>query len=395
MVVLIYWEQEMRKRQVILFVTVIIGIYTFLNYYLFTQGQLLITGDRLGRIIYMVIFWLWALSYPAGRILERLWFSKVSDILVIAGSYWMAVMLYFFLGTLVGHLIAIAARAVIPGALFLYLLPVAQIIYLLTVAATLLIIVYGSVNARLPVVKKLDLHISKKTEKVMKVHLVVVSDIHLGRIVSRQMAHRIIRMINAQQPDIVLLAGDVVDEDLAPVIRLNLGECLDHLKARWGVYAITGNHEYIGGAEQACSYLEAHGIRVLRDEWVKLENGLYLAGREDRDKQRFTGVKRKPLEEIMKDIDLSYPVVMLDHQPFDLYLAERNGVDLSLSGHTHHGQIWPLNYITSALYELSWGYKKRGNTHYYVSCGAGTWGPPLRVGNRPEIVDIRLTISDI
>ena len=92
----------------------------------------------------------------------------------------------------------------------------------------------------------------------------------------------------------------------------------------------------------------------------------------------------------MKDVDRSYPVLLMDHQPFNLDQAVRHGVDLQLSGHTHHGQVWPFNYITNAMYELSRGYKKIGQTHFYVSSGFGSWGPPVRLGNRPEIVVITM-----
>jgi uncharacterized protein len=174
------------------------------------------------------------------------------------------------------------------------------------------------------------------------------------------------------------------------VIRRNLGETLKSLHAPLGVWAITGNHEYIGGAKDAVTYLKEHNIKFLSDTAILVDGRFYLAGREDRDRSRFSGQPRKPLEEIMKEIDRSYPLILMDHQPFQLSKTEKLGVDLQLSGHTHHGQIWPFNYITNAMYELSWGYMKKGNTHFYVSSGFGTWGPPMRVGNRPEIVSINL-----
>jgi len=93
---------------------------------------------------------------------------------------------------------------------------------------------------------------------------------------------------------------------------------------------------------------------------------------------------------VLSGADPSYPVILMDHQPFNLDKAAEAGVDLQLSGHTHHGQIWPLNYITKAIYEVSWGYKEIGRTQFYVSCGYGTWGPPVRLGNRPEIMNIRI-----
>ncbi|HNY02698.1 MAG TPA: hypothetical protein PKG48_08935, partial [Bacteroidales bacterium] len=170
----------------------------------------------------------------------------------------------------------------------------------------------------------------------------------------------------------------------------DLGTNLTRIRAKYGVYAITGNHEYIGGAEAAVQYLWDHGLTMLRDTAVYIEPGLYLVGREDRDRPRFSGKERKELAEIMSGIDRTKPVILLDHQPFHLEQAEEQGADLQLSGHTHHGQLWPFNYITLAMYEVSSGYKKKGNTHVYVSPGFGTWGPPVRIGNRPEIVLIRI-----
>jgi predicted MPP superfamily phosphohydrolase len=95
----------------------------------------------------------------------------------------------------------------------------------------------------------------------------------------------------------------------------------------------------------------------------------------------------------MAGVDGSSPLILMDHQPFRLGEAERNGVDLQLSGHTHNGQLWPFNYITGAVYELSWGFARKGSTNIYVSCGVGTWGPPVRTVGRPEIVHINLTFD--
>jgi len=104
----------------------------------------------------------------------------------------------------------------------------------------------------------------------------------------------------------------------------------------------------------------------------------------------FGGSPRKKLSELTEPLDKNYPVILMDHQPFGLSEAENQGIDLQISGHTHYGQLWPLNYIVNRIYELAWGYKRKGNTQYYVSCGVGTWGPPVRLGNRPEIVQLRI-----
>jgi hypothetical protein len=220
--------------------------------------------------------------------------------------------------------------------------------------------------------------------------VVAASDIHLGTIIGRRRLDRIVNTINEMNPDLVLLPGDVVDEDIAPVIRENLGESLRAIRSRYGVFSITGNHEYIGGADEACRYLEEHGVRVLRDSVATLQNGLQIVGREDRSIRQFAGKERKPLGELLAGLDRTRPVLMMDHQPFQLDEAVRAGVDLQLSGHTHHGQVWPLNYVTRAIYEVSWGYLERGGTHFYVSSGVGTWGPPVRLGNTPEIILLTL-----
>jgi len=203
-----------------------------------------------------------------------------------------------------------------------------------------------------------------------------------------------VNRINALKPDIILFAGDLVDEDLAPVIRHDLGKSLTRLSAPLGVYAITGNHEYIGGADKAVRYLEEHGINVLRDSVVLIGNSFYLAGREDRDKNRFSNKARKNLAELLTGVDMAKPVIMMDHQPFRLDDVAAAGVDLQLSGHTHHGQLWPFNYITKAIFELSWGYKQKDKSHFYVSSGYGGWGPPVRTGNRPELVSIRMKFEE-
>jgi hypothetical protein len=199
--------------------------------------------------------------------------------------------------------------------------------------------------------------------------------------------------VNALSPDIILIPGDIIDEDISPVIHNNVGEILTQLKAKYGVFAVTGNHEYIGGVMASKKYLAEHGVELLNDTALLINDSFYVVGREDLTIRQFTNGKRKELSEIMQDVDQTKPIILMDHQPFKLEIAEQNGVDLQLSGHTHHGQLWPFNYITNMVYELGWGYKKKGDTHYYVSSGVGGWGPPIRTVNRPEIVSIKLKFT--
>ncbi len=218
----------------------------------------------------------------------------------------------------------------------------------------------------------------------------MASDLHLGTILGRSFLNDLVDKINALKPDIILLAGDIIDEDINPVIKNNVGEELVRLKSKYGVFAITGNHEYIGGVKTAVQYLIAHGINVLRDRYEKVAGSFYVVGREDRSIRQFAGKQRKNLNELLAGIDKSLPIIMMDHQPFGLNEAFENGIDLQFSGHTHNGQLWPINFIIEKIYDLAWGYEVRGDTHYYVSCGVGGWGPPIRTGSRPEIINFKI-----
>ncbi len=227
-----------------------------------------------------------------------------------------------------------------------------------------------------------------------ELNIVFASDIHLGHIIDGEFLSKIIHEIEQLKPDLILFPGDLVDEELKPVIEKNLGKFLTGLSAPYGVYAVTGNHEYIGGAQAAVNYLSKFNIRFLRDTTIKIANSFYLCGREDLSMNGFTGIKRKSLQEMLKNTDPNLPVLVMDHQPINLAEAAENNVDLQISGHTHHGQMWPLNYATERLFKLSRGYKKIGNSHFFVSSGAGTWGPRVRIGSNPEIVSIKMRFLD-
>jgi len=376
----------------IVFFTIVLVIYGLVNSYIFIRGlQSIPVGSSL-RPWYIAGFWLIAATFILARILERAYPCGFTGIITWIGSFWLAFMMYFILIALFIDFARIINHFfhIFPSSFYVDYQRTKLILLLISVATVTLLVAGGFINARIPRIKKLELHIKKAVAGEKSLNIVMASDIHLGTIIAKRKANRLVSVINSLHPDIVLFAGDLVDEDLAPVIKNDLGANFDQIKSKFGVFAITGNHEYIGGAESAVKYLRDHGIQVLRDTSLLIDQRFYLVGRDDRDKSRFTGKKRKELGELMQQVDLSRPVILMDHQPFNLEKARELGVDLQVSGHTHHGQLWPFNYITNAIYELSYGYKQIGQTHFYVSTGFGTWGPPVRLGNRPEIVQIKL-----
>jgi hypothetical protein len=379
----------------IIFVTIVLVVYGLVNSYIFIRGLQAIPATSPWRPWYIGIFWSIAFTFVLARILERTYPCGFTGVVTWIGSFWLAFMLYFILIALFIDLARVINHFfnVFPDYFYLDYQKTKLILLYISLALVTIVVVAGFINARTPRVNKLELHVQKPVAGYKSLNIVVASDIHLGTIIAKRKANRLVETINALHPDLILFAGDIVDEDLAPVIKNNLGANLVQLKAKLGVYGITGNHEYIGGVEPAVKYLQEHGIIMLRDTAILVDNRFYIVGREDRDRIRFSGKKRKELAELMQQVDPSYPVILLDHQPFNLEKAVEQGVDLQVSGHTHHGQLWPLNYITTAMYEISSGYKMTGNTHFYVSTGFGTWGPPVRLGNRPEIVQIILSFD--
>jgi uncharacterized protein len=383
----------MKTINFLIFISIALAIYGLLNYYIFIRGWQAIPRDSAVRTYYLVLFMFVALTYLSGRILESRLPVLVSDILIWIGSFWWGAILYFFLIVVALDLIRLINHFLpfYPSALANNYAFAKQVIAIVSVVIVFIVLTFGYFNARNVRIKTLTLSIPKQAGNIKSLNIVSASDIHLGTIIGRGMLDQIVGKINSLNPDIVLLPGDIIDEDPKPVIRQNLGEALRQIKAPLGVFAVTGNHEYYGGVKAACDYLDAHGITMLRDTTIKIADSFYIVGRDDREKARITGQNRKSIDELLADVDKNLPIIAMDHQPFALQKVAESGIDLQISGHTHYGQLWPLGYITDLIFQLSWGYKQIGQTHFYVSSGAGTWGPPMRLGNTPEIVNYRIS----
>ena len=378
--------------RVILFLAVFLAIIVGISTYVFIRGlQTIPKGSRL-RTPYIVLFWIVAVSFFAGRILENYHSSILINLLSWAGSFWIAALLYFLIAVVLLDILRLVHHFLpfFPSVITQNYTRAKRTVFCCVIGLVGLLLVAGYINSLYPRVTTMNLTVGKKANYLKKLNIVVASDIHLGTIIGRWRLSRIVDQINRLNPDLVLLPGDNVDSELTSIKRNSLGQPLKDIRARFGVYAVTGNHEYIGGIEETSVYLTDHDIILLRDEAIKVADSFYLVGREDLSLNSFGNTRRKNLTELVRDVDKNYAVILMDHQPFGLEEAAENGVDLQLSGHTHYGQLWPINYIVRSVYELPWGYMKKGDTHYYVSNGVGTWGPPVRIGNRPEIVHIQL-----
>ena len=254
-----------------------------------------------------------------------------------------------------------------------------------SVGVILISMVVGNYKFNHPKIVRLDIK-SEKPLQNKEIKIVAVSDIHLGISIDKVRLKKYVEMINAQQPDIVLFGGDVSDRSMKSVVKQHMDEELRSIQAPLGIFAINGNHEhYAESPDATAKYLIKAGITVLRDEVSLVDSSFYIVGRDDR-----TNHNRKSLAKILEKCDRTIPIILLDHQPFQLEEAQQNNVDFQFSGHTHNGQFFPGMFLVKRMYELAHGFMKKGKTNYYVSSGLGLWGPQYRIGTQSELVVINL-----
>ena len=223
-----------------------------------------------------------------------------------------------------------------------------------------------------------EIHLTTEKQLERPVKIVMLSDLHIGYHNRRSELHRWVDIINREHPDLVLIAGDIIDGSMRPLQEQKMHEEFQRIYAP--VYACLGNHEFFGGEADAKAFYQKAGIHLLQDS-CEVVGDLCIVGRDDR-----MNIHRDSLGVIMKKADRQKYCILLDHQPYHLEQAERQHVDFQFSGHTHHGQVWPISWITERIYECAFGFYERGNTVYYVSSGMGIWGGKFRIGTRSEYV---------
>lgn len=283
----------------------------------------------------------------------------------------------------------------------LILLPIVNLIYTLNkkrgakifgnviISFFIVIFVAGSYFAWNPVVRTYEVTINKPAQHD-EVTALLVSDLHLGKMVGTNHLERLVAITEEVNPDIILIAGDIIDDYIKPYQDENMGEVMKKIRAPLGVYGVSGNHDYYGNDLLAMNAeMEKAGITMLEDEAIEIEESFYIVGRNDQ-----TDKNRKTMDEVLEPLNMNKPVIMIDHQPDQLDEAKANGVDVLLSGHTHGGQVVPANLITGLIYENDWGYLKMGDLHSIVSSGFGLWGPPFRIGTQSEVVELKIKFKE-
>lgn len=349
------------------FFLIIMGAYLAGNIYIFVRGlQTISAAPTLLKIILSVLFWLAAGGLVLSMVLRDAALPEIiAKPMFRIGSVWMVFTLYMVLSLIILDVAKFFAPQI--GNAFGYAL-----------AITVAILIYGHINYLNPKVVNINIQLDKPLAKPLKV--AAISDVHLGEGTGKKELKRYVEMINEQKPDIIVIAGDLIDNSVLPLLRDKMHEELNELQAPMGIYMVTGNHEYISGAERSEAFLKQTKITLLRDSVVTLPCGLQIIGRDDRSNRH-----RKGVEELLAEADASKPTLLLDHQPYELAKNDSLKVDIQFSGHTHHGQVWPLCWIVDSMYEQSHGYRKWNHSHIYVSSGLSLWGPPFRIGTSSDM----------
>jgi predicted MPP superfamily phosphohydrolase len=377
----------------LIFFITFFSFYAISNYYVFSKTYPLLPDNWLIKFFFCIIFGLVVVAYVLSRALNNYLSNFIYEFWLTIGAIWFAFLAYLILTLLIIDILLIFNKLLKFLPTFLFEIKNKRILALMIFSFISTFLFLGNLNKRDIIINELEVEIQKKKSNLDSLTIALASDIHLSPIDGEKLLSKIVDKINSINPDIILLAGDLVDDKSEILIRHQIGKSFSRLKSKYGIFSINGNHEYINGVESSVKYIEKLGIKMVRDTAILIDNNFYIIGREDSVKFRFVGEHRKTLSDLVKELDF-YPKILLDHTPFNLNEAIENNIDIQLSGHTHHGQIFPGNLITPLIYEISWGYKKKANTHFYVTSGAGTWGPPVRIGSKSEIVKIKIKFVD-
>ncbi|WP_192930224.1 metallophosphoesterase [Alkaliphilus pronyensis] len=346
------------------------SIYGGMNYYVYLQlvNHFNIVGGL--RLMVQFAFWLFASSYILGKIIKR---GKFIFYITYLGAIWMGCL-------------SISVFVFILRDTAIYFMPnYSMILENLAVVLIPVLIIASIINAlKGPIVKEVEVKPSKNLEKSL--NIIHLSDIHLNVMTSVNWLKGIVNKVNSLKPDIIVITGDLVDDEYSSIEAF--ASTMKGFKAKHGVFAVSGNHEVYVGIENFKNFCRAADIKVIDNTSINLE-GINLIGVSDMYRRK--GKDNLLIEGIVKACDLSKYNILLCHEPIHFKNAVEKGIDLQLSGHTHRGQIPPLNFLVPFVYRYTYGLYRYKNSFIYTTSGTGTWGPPMRLFSDSEIVSLKLT----
>lgn len=359
------------------------------------------------KTILIIIYLFFAFSILIAFVLPA---GSMRRFMKLISNYWLGVLMYLALTIIIADLIRLILIYIVKADPKKFRTSkvfrlVGSICFILIISTS----IYGVYNARHIQTTSYDVTIHKKAGNHKKLKIVLLADFHLGYNIGCSQMKQMVKKVNKQNPDLIVIAGDIFDneydalDDPEKLIKI-----LRQLKSTYGVYAVYGNHDidekilagftFRGSREKKVSdprmdvFVKKAGIKLLRDESVCIDQSFYLYGRPDAEKVGRGISRRKTPKELVKGMDLKKPVIVLDHEPRQQEELNQAGVDLDLCGHTHDGQMFPGNLTIRLFWKNPYGYCKVGNTHQIVTSGVGLFGPNMRVGTKAEIAVINVKL---
>lgn len=356
--------------------------------YIFYRGYQAIPERKGWRIPYVLFFVIELLIFFTGFLFYKVLPDRVMvAILHICGT-WYVMSIYLTLSLLVIECLRLSDKwfAWFPQWIKNHWTKTKRITFWTVLIGVSLLVWHANYTVNHPVVNHQYITLPQGSSHRDSLTIVMMSDLHIGESIGKKMVQKYVSLANAQQPDMVVLVGDLMDYESRFAEKEHIEEDLQQLKAPLGTYIVYGNHEYRANRYAKHRWLQQIGGVLLVDSVVMPpDSSFYLVGRDDQ-----VNKKRAPLRALMKDLDPTKPVIVLDHQPWNLTEMVMNKVDLGLHGHTHNGQLWPYPLLLKLIYEKSYGYHRKGNSQFYVSSGIGYAGPPFRVGTVSELVVLHI-----
>lgn len=384
-------------------------LYILINIYIvkwlikWTETCSKIFKNKIIKYIVIITYIFFASSFITGFFLP---YKKIK----IIGNYFLGVIQYIVLIVVLADLIRILLKKTkIVNEKILS----SKITFIISgsicILLTILLSTYGVIHSKKIVYTDYNVNIDKITN-IDNLKISLVSDIHLGYNTHLSHIKKMVDMINNSNSDLVLIAGDIFDNNYEAIGNdEDIINELKRIKSKYGVYAVYGNHDIdekiLAGFTfnwdksevlidpRMEEFLSKSNIKTLRDETILIDDSFYLIGRLDYHKYGIKINERKSIEELTKDIDIDKPIIVLDHEPYELNELSNNNVDLDLSGHTHNGQMFPSNILLKVIWDNPYGLLKVGNMTSIVTSGIGVYGPNMRVLTTAEVVNINVNFK--
>ncbi len=358
---------------IIIFILIALSIYFFLHWFIYfsiSKGLALSSETRKYFILALILL---GSTFIAGEILSR---TMPAFIISYIGAIWLGILSISFTVLIFQNI----ATLILPR--------YSKNITIFAIFLIIITTIYAIINASgKPVLKEIVVKIKKMPKNLSGFTIVQLSDIHLGIITPKNYLASIMQITDSLKADIIVITGDLLDEDISKYERFC--DALQKLHSKYGVFAVTGNHEYYAGLDKFLNIAKKCNITVLQNEMITIAGDIQLVGINDAEGKFFSGGGADLFKAIEK-LDRSKPAILLNHRPTLFRKAVEMGIDLQLSGHIHAGQISPLKEIFMLVYRYPYGFYHYKSSYIYTTSGTGTWGPPMRTFSKSEIVKITL-----